>query len=41
MVMLDSNHTHAHVARELELYSPFVTKGCYLVVLDTVIEQMR
>ena len=40
MVILDSNHTHEHVARELDLYSPFVTKGSYLVVLDTVIEQM-
>jgi cephalosporin hydroxylase len=40
LVILDSNHTHAHVARELELYSPLVTKGSYMVVLDTVIELM-
>ena len=40
MVVLDSMHTADHVLRELELYSPFVTKGCYLVVFDTVIEFM-
>lgn len=40
MVVLDSNHTHAHVLRELELYSPFVTRGSYLVVFDTVVERM-
>ena len=40
MVMLDSNHTHAHVLRELELYAPLVTRGCYLVVCDTLIEDM-
>jgi cephalosporin hydroxylase len=40
LVVLDSNHTHAHVARELELYSPLVGKGGYIVVLDTVIERM-
>jgi cephalosporin hydroxylase len=37
-VCLDSNHTAGHVARELELYSPFVTPGGYLVVFDTIIE---
>lgn len=40
MVVLDSNHTHEHVLRELELYAPLVTKGCYLVVLDTIVERM-
>lgn len=38
MVILDSNHTHEHVAKELALYAPLVTKGCYLVVFDTSIE---
>ncbi len=36
MVFLDSNHTKSHVARELELYAPFVSPGCYLVVADGV-----
>jgi cephalosporin hydroxylase len=40
LVVLDSNHTHEHVLRELELYSPFVTLGSYVVVFDTVVEDM-
>lgn len=40
MVVLDSNHTHDHVLRELEAYADFVAKGCYLVVFDTLIEDM-
>lgn len=40
MVVLDSMHTHTHVLKELELYSPFVTKDSYLVVFDTVVEDM-
>ncbi len=40
MVCLDSNHTHNHVLKEMELYAPFVTTGSYLVVFDTIVEDM-
>jgi cephalosporin hydroxylase len=40
LLILDSNHTHNHVLRELELYSSLVKKGGYLVVFDTIIEDM-
>jgi cephalosporin hydroxylase len=40
LLILDSNHTHDHVLRELELYAPMVTKGSYVAVMDTVVEDM-
>ncbi len=35
IVILDSDHAQAHVAKELEAYAGFVTPGSYLVVEDT------
>ncbi|MEK7991474.1 MAG: cephalosporin hydroxylase family protein [Thiotrichaceae bacterium] len=40
MVTLDSNHTHEHVLKELQAYAPLVTKDSYLVVFDTIVEDM-
>jgi cephalosporin hydroxylase len=40
LVVLDSNHTHKHVLKEMTLYSKLVTKNSYLVVFDTIIEDM-
>lgn len=34
LVLLDSNHTKAHVARELDLYHELVTPGSYIVATD-------
>ena len=34
LVLLDSNHTKAHVRAELEAYGPLVTPGSYIVAAD-------
>lgn len=40
VVVLDSNHTHEHVLAELEAYAPLVGAGSYVVVFDTLIEDL-
>jgi cephalosporin hydroxylase len=40
MVVLDSSHTSEHVRRELDLYSTLVKKDGYLIVCDTIIDEM-
>ena len=40
MVLLDSNHTHEHVLEELKLYNCLVRKNGYLVVFDTIIDDL-
>jgi cephalosporin hydroxylase len=34
LVVFDSNHTHAHVLQEMNLYAPLVSPGSYMVVHD-------
>ena len=40
MVLLDSNHSEEHVSMELEKLSEFVKKNSYLIVFDTMMEDM-
>ena len=40
IVFLDSNHSHDHVLAELEAYSALVSSGGYLVVFDTLIDEL-
>jgi cephalosporin hydroxylase len=39
LVVLDSDHSRAHVAAELTAYAPLVTPGSYLVVCDGVMAE--
>ena len=36
MVLLDSDHSKAHVRAELDAYASLVTSGCYLVATDGI-----
>jgi cephalosporin hydroxylase len=40
LVILDSNHSGAHVAAELEAYSPLVTKGSCIVAADGIMRDL-
>lgn len=40
LVVLDSDHSKAHVLRELELYGPLVTRGSYVVATDGNMEEL-
>lgn len=37
MVVLDSDHSRDHVLAECRAYGPLVTRGCYMVVADTLV----
>lgn len=41
LVILDSNHTKAHVADELEAYFKFVSPGSYIVATDGSMEMLH
>jgi cephalosporin hydroxylase len=41
MVLLDSNHTKAHVRAELEAYAPLVTCGAYIVATDGIMRDLH
>ena len=38
LLILDSHHTSEHVTAELNLWSPLVTSGSYIIVCDTIVE---
>ena len=41
LVLLDSYHSHEHVLKEIDLYSKFIKKGGYIVVMDTTTEFVK
>ena len=40
MVVLDSHHSHEHTLGELRLYAPLVTPGQFMIVADTLLEEL-
>jgi len=40
LVFLDSNHTYEHVLEELRQYSSFVKKNSYIIVFDTIADDI-
>jgi cephalosporin hydroxylase len=40
LVLLDSNHTKAHVLAELEAFGPLVTPGSFIVATDGIMKQV-
>lgn len=40
LLILDSNHTHEHVSKELEILTPYLPLGSIVIVADTLIEDM-
>ncbi len=40
LVFLDANHTHEHVLAELRHYSQLVAKNSYIVVFDTIVDEL-
>jgi cephalosporin hydroxylase len=40
MVILDSDHSQSHVAKELDAYSALVADGCYLICQDTSMSEV-
>jgi cephalosporin hydroxylase len=40
LVLLDSNHSKAHVLAELDAYAPLVTPGSYIVAMDGIMSKL-
>ena len=41
LIILDSDHSQVHVEAELQAYAPLVPVGCYVIVEDSNIGQIR
>ena len=40
MVLLDSNHSYAHVLEELRAYGPLISEGSYIIACDGIIADL-